>query len=348
MGKDKKRSTPKNSPETEAADSFEPYAVVLESIQMLDHKQVVYHHEFNPTCLVLTKPISGEIKKEGQQTIKYARRRLLYKHELGYCDFLLAQEDDDKDSDVLSVPFGFNESNMNGQMTYSGGVSLPWPSTLQANYNPKKTRLVDYINTDPETRNISDTLLMVYKRICWLFYNSAQSDPKLAKDVESERDAMKFLNCPINPPTYKEDQADGHKMGQFNFTYTPRMYLKIDAYPDKKESGKMNVSSKFYDTKDEEVDIMTRLTQSAKVAPVIIFKGIFSGAKSSIQSSLFEANKVSFSAKTGGGRERVLRPKIKTADEVASTSQFDSTPAEEEVPTRRKDRKKRQEADEEF
>lgn len=346
MGKDKKRSSPVE--ETEAA--FEPHAVVLESIPLLEHKKVVYHQEFNPTCLVLTKPIPGKIEKPGEAPIKYTRRRLLYKHDEGYCDFLLAQEDDsEKDTDVLPVPFGFNESSMNGQMTYSGGVSLPWPSTLsESSYNSKKNRLIDYINTDPATRNITDTILMVYKRICWLFFNSVQAEPKLAEKFETERDVMKELKCPVEPSTYKDD-SDGHKTGQFNFKYTPRMYVKLDVYADKKVPGKMNVSSKFYDLKDEEIDIMTHLQQPTKIAPVVIFKGVFTGAKSSVQSSLFEANKVTFSAKFGG-RERVLRPKIKTADDVASTSQFDRN-EEEEVPVRhkdRKDRKKRQEADEEY
>ncbi len=347
MGKDKKKGTPESQ---ETQSNQEPWAVVLESLKTLETKQVVYHDEFDPAKLIMLKPFPGEIKKEGEQPIKFWRRRLMYQHDDGYCDFLLAQRDSDKDLDVMTVHGGFKESKMSGQSTYSGGFALPWPSTLVENYNPKKSsRLVDYVNTDPSTRNVTDTLLMVYKRICWLFYKSAQDDPKLAKDVETERDAMKTLKCFIYEPTYKPEEA---KAGQFNFSYTPSMFLKIDAYLDKKNPGQVRVASHFYDLKDEEVNIMDHLTQPVKMAPVLAMKGTFTGAKSSIQLSLYEANKVVFTAKSGG-RERILRPKVRTADEVASTSQFDeTTDNKEDEPKkehRKKDHKKRRDrADEEY
>lgn len=351
MGKDKKKGTP-DSQETHS--NQEPWAVVLESLKTSETKQVVYHDEFDPDKLIMIKPLQGEIKKEGEQSIKYWRRRLMYRHDDGYCDFLLAQRDDDKDTDVLTVHTGFKESKMSGQSTYSGGFTLPWPSTLKDAYNPKKSsRITDYVNTDPATRNVTDTLLMVYKRICWLFYKSAQDDPKLASDIESERDAMKFLKCFIYAPTFKPEDP---KAGQFNFTYTPSMFSKLDVYQDKKNPGQVRVASHFYDTKDEEVDIMSHLDHPARMAPVFYLKGTFSGAKSSIQLSLYEANKVVFTAKSGG-RERILRPKVRTADEVASTSQFDDTAAEtaenkeEEAPKkdRKKEHKKRRDkADEEY
>lgn len=264
----------------------------------------VFHRQFVPERLVLCKPMKKSITpKEGGRPIDTKRFHLMYYHEEegGYCSFILMQEDMEDDSDIRECRFGFKHDEKTN--TYSGGIQHEWPSLTKTDVGPLADTDIKY-NEDPDTRNFSDTLGMVYRRIIYLMHKA--STKFRGKSVDVVESAIKNF---LYMPKIKEGKNDG----LIDTNKKPSIYPKLAAFVSTKgdTTGKLIMMTKFYTPDDEMINILDHLGNGLRLAPAYHFESVFEGASHSIQIKLWEANKVTVGEKFGGGTlRRMMRPRV--------------------------------------
>lgn len=283
--------------------------------------RAVEHQDYRDENLMLVKPKVSTIGADKKTTV--SRFALVYHFDDGFAPFILAPSGDER----MQIPFGFKENvqENSGAKNWSGGLSMPWPTLMNASSHTGKKQ--PEINTNPKTRNITDTVCMIYARICHLMLKAKDTTGSGKFDaVENERDVTNIIKSPVYWGLVKDEQ--NKKLNRtFDFKRDPMIYLKLDAYTltkDGPNKGKLVVNTLFRDEGDESVNIMDNLNRKVELSPGINFESVFVGATSSIQVKIYEGLNAKFGATVGSGfnREpsRVVKTKAKTAADIGGSS----------------------------
>lgn len=261
-------------------------------------------------------PKSGEKKhskkggKEAQKTTyRYYVRYRTQEGKYIRLTFGIPEDPDNEEADIVTASYKAISRDANGYFN-SVRVSLPWPT----NVDKSEKKKIPQIDRNPDTRTITDTIMMVYERICELLYevlpqDISRFDENGGKALESVGDVKKQVTLPVYFPRYQEKEGvklpKGVEKNEINYQYEPSVYLKLytEYKDDPKHEGKkiQIVKTPFYDRKtDEQMNVVSLIDKGLKFTPMIVCECVFVGSTIGIHLFLKEANKVEELPYSGG------------------------------------------------